>query len=268
MRLKSLTIVISAFITVLTLAVTFYNIQTGRGEYPAWFMPFGIAMVLFIPGYAVTLAILPEVDRATILLLSLGLSICLDVAGGFVLNYSPWGLHPFSWAVWLSGISLPTWIIAAYRRSTVPSAITSRSLTPKWDWKVVTSFSLTGILFIAAVLIARYAAEHTQTTFTQLWAIPGKDGKGYVIQVGISNRELESIHYDLYVESRGITINHWVDIVLAPNETWTVSMPLMEKPQYPITFQLYKQDSLTEAYRMVHLVPASFDGREPTLVAP
>lgn len=259
MRLNSLGLIGAGVIGALTLAITISGILTRASGFPAWFLPFGILMVLFIPGYALTLAILPQLDRATILLISLGISISMSIMGGFILDYTPWGLHPFSWAIWLSCISLLGCIVAAYRRSLLSKAAATRSAIPRWNWKVIASFLLASIIIIAAIIIAINSAIQAGTTFTQLWAVPGVDEDGYAIQIGVHNQELNTLHYELFVESQGITINHWTDIVLAPGETWTMSMPLLEKPKYPITFLLYNTDMPDKVFRTVHLVPASFD---------
>jgi uncharacterized membrane protein len=259
MRLKSLDLIGATVVAAFTLAITVYGIFTGASGFPSWFLPFGILMVLFIPGYVLALAILPQLDRATILLLSLGISISMNIIGGLIINYTPWGLHPFAWAIWLSCISLLGCIIAAHRRSFLSKTESTRSATPRWNWKILGSFLLSTLLIVTAIIIARNSAIEAGTTFTQLWAIPGTNEDGLTIQIGIHNQESNTIHYELFAESQGAIINQWTDIVLAPGETWTMTMPLLEKPKYPITFLLYTADSLDKVYRTVHLVPASFN---------
>ena len=261
MRLKSPDLIGAGLISLFTIVVTaiIYSQTPEPAGFPIWFLPFGILMVLFIPGYVLTHAILPQLDRATILLLSLGISVSISAMGGMILHYTARGLHPVSWAIWLSSISLLGCIIAAYRRSRLPKEAVVRSATPRWNWKIIASFLLTGSLIVAAIVIARNSAIRTGTTFTQLWAVPATDADGYAIQIGISNLELQENQYELVAESRGMIINQWTGIQLAPGKTWNISMPLMEKPHDPITFLLYKEDTPYEVYRTVHLVPASFD---------
>ena len=60
----------------------------------------GLPLVLVLPGYALTAALFPHgalggADRA---LFTLGLSLCAAILCGFVLNRTPWGLRPESWA--------------------------------------------------------------------------------------------------------------------------------------------------------------------------
>jgi uncharacterized membrane protein len=259
MRLKLLDLIGAALIIVLTLALTFFGLLTGASGFPAWFLPFGIMMVLFIPGYAITLAILPHLEWAATLLLSLGISISMVILGGFVLHYTPWGLQPFSWAIWLSVISLPSCLVALYRRRLHPQEETVRTSPLQWNSMVIVSFLLTGMFIIAAVIIARYSAIQSGNTFTQLWAIPGGNGDGYTIEVGVHNEEFIDMEYSLFAESQGRTINEWKNIKLTSGETWTTTLQLMEKPGSQITFLLYKVNTPDKEYRRVHLAPASFD---------
>jgi uncharacterized membrane protein len=259
MRLKSLDLIGAALIVVLTLAVTFFGLLTGAGDFPAWFLPFGILMVLFIPGYAITLAILPHLEWAATLLLSLGISISMAILGGFILHYTSWGLTPYSWAIWLSVISLPSCLVALYRRRLHPQEDTVRTSPLRWSSTVIVTFLMTGMLIIAAIIIARYSAIQSGSTFTQLWAIPGMDEDGYTIQIGIHNEEYVNMAYNLIAESQGKTIEEWNNIELGSGKTWETTLLLADKPDSDITFLLYKTNTPEEEYRRVHLAPASFD---------
>jgi uncharacterized membrane protein len=259
MRLKSLDLLGASLVTVLTLLVTFIGLLTGGNGFPAWFMPFGVLMVLVIPGYVITLAVLPHLEWAATLLLSLGISISMVILGGFLLNYTRWGLNPFSWAIWLSVISLPSCLVALYRRRMHPVEETVRTSPLRWNSTVIVSFLMTGIFIIAAIIIARYSAIQSGKTFTQLWAIPGMSEDGFTIQLGIHNEEYVEMEYNLFAESQGHTIDEWDNLKLAPGETWTTTLQLAERPDSQITFLLYKVNSPEKEYRRVHLAPASFD---------
>lgn len=265
MRLKSLGLMGAGLVSLLTIGMAIWGSTiSGLGMFPIWFLPFGLLMVFFVPGYALTLAFLPHLDRFSVLLLSMGISISMSIMGGLVLHYTSWGLHPISWAIWLGCVSLLGCIIAIYRWSRLSKEAVARSIAPRWNWQAAVSFLLTSVLIIAAVIIARNSATQAGTAFTQLWAVPGTDEDGYAIQIGISNREFSTMQFELFVESQGATINQWTDIVLAPGETWTLSMPLMEKPKFPFTFLLYKTDAPDKVYRMVHLAPESFNRLVPS----
>jgi uncharacterized membrane protein len=263
MRAKYLDLLGAALIALLTLVVALFNSWSGASQVPAWFLPFGILMVLFIPGYALTLAILPHLDRAAVLLLSLGISISMVILGGLILNYTSQGLRPFSLAVWLGSFSLLACMVAARRRSVAPSmpamAAAGRAVVYDWNWKAVAGFLGAAALIIAAMSIAQASATRAGTTFTQLWAVPRAGESGYVADIGIGNKETRVMHYTLFAEYRGATMNQWTDITLAPGETWTVSMPVVERPREAIVFLLYRTDAPGEPYRSVQLAPESFD---------
>lgn len=259
MRRKSLDLIAIGLIIAVTLSTAVYNILVGVGGFSSWFLPVGVLMVLFIPGYVLTLAILPELDEATTLLLSLGISISMDILGGFVLNYTSWGLQPLTWALWLCTISLPGCIIALYRRRLLTSDVNTKPVFIPLTGYMVISFILTGVLVSAAIVIARYSALESGSHFTQLWTVPGADEEGYTVQVGIHNEESTSLTYNLYAESEAATIEQWTDITLAPGETWTATLSLTEKPDSPISFMLFKSGSPDDAYRTTRLVPATFD---------
>ena len=85
---------------------------------------FGVAMVLFIPGYALIAALFPardDLDGIERVALSFGLSIAVVPLIGLALNYTPWGirLDPI-----LASLTLFTFAMAAaawYRRLLLPA---------------------------------------------------------------------------------------------------------------------------------------------------
>ncbi len=263
MRTRSLDLLAAVLVSVLTLAVAFTGSLNEADRIPVWFLPFGILMVLFIPGYVLTLAILPELDRATTLVLSLGLSVSMDILGGLILNSTPRGLHPVSWAAWLSTFSLLACVVAARRRSLIPPAAAAQYASPRWNWRAVAGILLTAAMITTAIVIARTSAMSAGTPVTELWAVPRAAEGGYAAEIGIHNQETATIHYQLYAEYRGTTMNRWTDIVLRPGDSWSTSMPLLDRPQYPITFLLYTTSAPEKAYRIVQLAPASFDELVP-----
>ena len=86
---------------------------------------FGVAMVLFIPGYALIAALFPardDLDGIERVALSFGLSIAVVPLIGLALNYTPWGirLDPI-----LASLTLFTFAMAAaawYRRLLLPAS--------------------------------------------------------------------------------------------------------------------------------------------------
>jgi len=85
---------------------------------------FGVAMVLFIPGYALIAALFPakgDLDGIERVALSFGLSIAVVPLIGLALNYTPWGirLDPILASLTLFTIAMTG--IAWYRRLLLPA---------------------------------------------------------------------------------------------------------------------------------------------------
>ena len=75
-----------------------------------------LPMVFFVPGYLLVemLTFRRELDKFHRLTLSLGLSLTLDILGGFLLNMLPMGLRAQSWIALLSCLALIFAIAALY----------------------------------------------------------------------------------------------------------------------------------------------------------
>ncbi len=83
-----------------------------------------LAVVLVVPGYALLAAILPRrahLGGAERLALSLGASVAMVAVSGFVLNYTGFGIAPYSIAVPLLILTVIFSAVAVLRRSRVPA---------------------------------------------------------------------------------------------------------------------------------------------------
>ncbi len=86
---------------------------------------FGLAMVLFIPGYALIAALFPakeDLDGIERVALSFGLSIAVSPLIGLALNYTPWGIRLDPILASLALFTLAMIGIAWYRRLLLPPA--------------------------------------------------------------------------------------------------------------------------------------------------
>ena len=86
---------------------------------------FGVAMVLFIPGYALIAALFPardDLDGIERVALSFGLSIAVVPLIGLGLNYTPWGIRLDPILASLTLFTLAMAGIAWYRRLLLPPA--------------------------------------------------------------------------------------------------------------------------------------------------
>lgn len=79
----------------------------------------GFPLVFFIPGYVCTSALfvgIQELDKIERIALSIGLSICIAIFTGFMLNYTPFGIRVPSILFSLSAITLIFTAVCAIRR--------------------------------------------------------------------------------------------------------------------------------------------------------
>lgn len=223
-----------------------------------------LPLVLVLPGYALTEALL---TRQTLgiterLVFSLGLSLVIVIVGGLVLNWTPFGLHTSTWAVFLGGITLGASAIAFLRRRGQSSAVSG--------WSGVGSIGFTfgqGLLLgLAAFIVCGAVAvsilgaeQQPRPGFTQLWILPGggtanaKDS----VRLGMSNMESKAMQYRLAVREDGKVVKEWPSIDLKPNEKWEATLmlsPTGDTGTARVEAELYRTDDPTTVYRDVVLV--------------
>jgi uncharacterized membrane protein len=96
----------------------------------------GFAFVLFVPGYALVAALFPrdgtDIQALERLALSVGLSVALVAAVGLTLGFTPFGVGPVSVLASLSGITLISTGVAAFRRARLPAG--ERFRVPYRTW--------------------------------------------------------------------------------------------------------------------------------------
>src|SRR5438477_895611 len=78
-----------------------------------------VLLVLVLPGFALTAALFPHRSLAAPerVLFTFGLSLTVSVLGGLVLNFTPWGIEPKSWAVFLACITVASGAVGVTRRT-------------------------------------------------------------------------------------------------------------------------------------------------------
>jgi uncharacterized membrane protein len=264
---KYLDLVVASTIAILTLIITLIGFRQ-IGEFatlPGWFMPFGVLMVMVIPGYSLVINIFPPPGRSTILLLSLGLSMGLDFFGSVILNFMPHGLQPNSWAIWLSSITIIGCIAAAlqrhFRKETPMDSITDGV---SLSWSKVILFIMAFIIGAGAIALNFLSAKNTGMAFTQFWAIPVASAQPNTLEIGINNWETKAEFYNIYVESNGRELKTWDGIHVLNGEAWTTQLSLTEQPTRPIFLYLYRSSMPDKIYRSVKIEPEAFNAISPT----
>ncbi|HKM49840.1 MAG TPA: DUF1616 domain-containing protein [Candidatus Bathyarchaeia archaeon] len=82
---------------------------------------FGVAFVLFIPGFAAVEAVFPARDLDTVmrLALSIGVSLVLVMLLGLLTNYTPWGITATPLLISLSTLTIGLTLVALRRKYTL-----------------------------------------------------------------------------------------------------------------------------------------------------
>jgi uncharacterized membrane protein len=218
-----------------------------------------LPLVFFLPGYAITAALLQMRSLGNVerLLFSLGLSVAMTALSGLLLNLTPWGLQSTTWAIMLAVIVVLTSAIAWLRR---------KPDTTIKNVKIERNFNLRlrdGLFLGMAVLVTGAAIGLTRlpvapngiTGYTQLWMITANPNNTNDFRLGLTSAEFTDTRYRLQVSISGQVVKEWPELSLKPGETWetAISLPSDQFGSGPIIADLYKLDNPGTLYRHVTL---------------
>ncbi|MDZ4721515.1 MAG: DUF1616 domain-containing protein [Roseiflexaceae bacterium] len=210
----------------------------------------GLPLALILPGYVLMAAGSPSgaIGALERLLFSLGASIALSIIGGFLLNLTPWGLRPGSWALLLGSVTLLACGIAFLRRQTLaPSSIGPRIRLRLVD---LVLFGCAALITGGALVVATTsAASPPADGFTQLWMLPVDDG----VQIGIHNLEAQPMQYRLELAVAGQVVRHWQRVDLQNDGRWAEHESLKLGAGVNVEARLYRADDPAHVYRLVTL---------------
>jgi uncharacterized membrane protein len=225
----------------------------------------GILFVLLLPGYSLTVMVfsantLGEPERVVF---SLGLSLAVVAIGGLVLNLTPLGLQPLSWAVLLGSISLGASGLALrrQRRSTVEEAEAIPSKF-KINLKQFVLFGLAALVTVGAIWVAGAGESHYKYPgFTQLWILPANDVSRNAFRLGVSSHEPAVVKYRLQVKVGENIILEWGSIELEAGDSWETmeTIPAELADTGKVEAILYRLESPNEVYRRVTLLRSERD---------
>jgi len=276
MRRKNLDLLIAIFIALLNIAWT---------QIPYHLLPVSILLalplILFLPGYAVTqilfrrrligqflnttseLIVHPHlklehpVGNADLLVLSIGLSLTIDVLLGFGLNIVPIGLTALSWTVSLGLITMICALLAALmRRKDVVVSGGTRKLRPRVTTSDMLLFGLSIVLTGLAIWLSLIRPLSPQPSFTQLWMLPTNQvNNNCTVSIGVQNFETSTLTYRVVLKVNGSQFETWSSISLRPQQKWMRSVQLKPSTTSSIFVeaQLYRTDQPDIIYRNVHL---------------
>lgn len=189
---------------------------------PALRTPFALALILVLPGGALSIAVRPAgilggIERT---LLGLGLSIAISILTALALNAVGISLRGPQWALSLMTVTLAACAIAQRRRRTrivhVPRLIARRS---EFGLAVLVAALLTAAVAIGT---SPRALPDDVAGTTALWIVPADAG---TVAVGVQSEERERTGYVLQIR-RGRRVVREVKLKLAPGERSVTRVPV------------------------------------------
>lgn len=179
-----------------------------------------LPLVLVLPGYALSCALLPGSDlgHPERIALSIGLSICQTILGGLLLNAMQFGLRPDVWAPALASTTAAATLVALWRRRRSVHRGTCQLAFPSPCGALM--LLLAAGLVVAAFVVARTGAlREEEAGFTQLWMLPYEaDPSG--VRVGLVSYMDAPTRYRLELRAGESTVVEWGPIELTPHASW------------------------------------------------
>jgi uncharacterized membrane protein len=241
------------------------------GLYPVIRGVFSVPLLVALPGYALTAALIPDrqsLGRTERTVLGVGMSIVLVILSGLGLNLLPAGITNVSVSLTLAAITLVAAAIGLARRrgqpdrepvvdldgpevGDVPEAVVGRR-RERPNGYGPEFLALAVILTVAAIFVGVLGAVRApQTQFTQFWLLTGADPN--VIQVGIRDEEGQPVAYRIEVETQGQVLRTAeIDLSQGDDTVQTIKLPALTgtTPQ-TVTARLFRLDqtSTTVPYR-------------------
>lgn len=212
-----------------------------------------VPLVLFLPGFALTLILFPRkgIGLAERLLLSVGLSVAFTALSGLLLNLTPWGLQARTlWIVLLVSLALEIVVIFFARRSwwieqnKVPASFNFN--TRQW-----VLMALAAIMTFMAIRVARTPTpQQGLEGYTMLW-IQAADTPN-AVHVSVKSDEFDTTRYQVKYQFNG-TVREGSIFKLQPGETWEriVPIPAGVSAGNSLSVLLYRLDNPNEVYRRV-----------------
>jgi len=271
MRVKNLDLFIILFIVILNVGWT-----QVPGNLPFVGIILALPLILFFPGYTLTQALFrrrePEQVSSVLpgqsalkpghpiggtdqLVLSLGLSMAIDVLVGFVLNILPTGLNSFSWIFSLSLLVIIFAVLAVvFRRK--DRVKTTTTLRMRFTLQDALLLGLALLIAGSAIWLAIIRLIQPQPSFTQLWMLQAnQNSKTCAVSIGIQSFETSAETYRMVVTVNNAPAKTWAAIALVPQQKWVQSLPVTSASANSlyVEAQLYRVSQPTIVYRDVHL---------------
>jgi uncharacterized membrane protein len=192
------------------------------------------------------------------IVLSLGLSLAIDVLVGFGLNVLPIGLRATSWAFALGVTTTIFTVLAALLRSKNSTRLANIARFRVSGYNVVVVMLAVGII-AASVWLAVVRPLNPQPSFTQFWMLPAKND-ACAVSIGVQSFETTVVTYRVVMTINNGQPRNWSSVVLTPQQEWSQSVVVnagsansVGTGSLYVQAQLYRADKPTAVYRSVHV---------------
>ncbi len=228
------------------------------GHTPVIGIILALPLVFLLPGYALTEVLFHKqaLGASHRLVLSLGLSLAIDVLGGLILNMLPAGLQATSWAALLGLLTAAFSLPAAFLRRGTVSSHNARPLRFRFIMPGCILFGLAATVAIFSLLYAVIgAAQQPYPGFTQLWMVPvAQPGENCTVRLGVRSFESAPTTYRIVMTINGAQMTTWPSVVLLPQGEWDRVEPITSggAGSVSVGVQLYRFDRPGSVYRQVH----------------
>jgi uncharacterized membrane protein len=253
MHHKNLDLIAAVIIAVLNVVWVLFHSST-----PVVGIILAFPLALVLPGYTLTEVLFRKrsLNAPERLVLSLGLSLAIDVLSGLFLNVLPVGLQATSWAVLLGVLTVVFSLLAVYLRRGVPASGTQPLRFRLSIYQGILFGLAISVAILSFVYIDIGVIQQPHPGFTQLWMLPEvQAGKSCDVRLGVRSFESTSITYRITMTMNGAPVITWPSVVLAPQEEWDrlVPIPPTAAEEVYIEGQLYRLDKPAAVYREVHV---------------
>ena len=222
---------------------------------------FGLVLALVLPGRALLLCVMPERGPPLVeALLSVGLSMCITVLGGFVLHCLG-VMTSLGWAIYLTSATLGlSWcagrIAGAPQPRVSPARVLQRSGWRQFGGPERKMLAGAAVAVWAAFAVAQAGAVNIPFfRYTELWLVPDIEHPDASVNLGIRNMEGGEERFAIELRLGDEMVGNWSDIEIKPTETWTrqIGVSLDYQRGKRLEARLYKGDDRNHLYRQVWL---------------
>ena len=216
----------------------------------------GLPLSLFLPGYAVTSAIVARISLQgrQVLLLSLALSLTTLVLCALLLTLAPGGLREGSWATTLAAVALAGSYVTARRRRRRGQGGRPRLAIRARKGDLALLSGALAVVGVAGVVAWTPFPANDVVGYTRLWVLPIDQGGVVGARVGVGSEEQDTTAYNLELQVGMGQSPSSRRMVLLPGQQRVIRIGFTRRATgvpVPITAMLFRSDRPQVPYRLV-----------------